>query len=350
MIPANYFDGQSARLHPVQLTGADGVLTLDGGTFAKRYAYADVTMAEPFAGAPCILSFPDGARCEVEPAEHRRTLAEALGYRKSRVVLWQEQWYGALLALVLLLAAGAVIVIWGIPAAAERIADSVPPALDKSIGETALRGLEARMLLPSRLSDQRIAEVQAVFRGIVPAATRTPLRLLVRNSPTLKANALALPDGTIVITDGMVLHILDGRADFTAETKGQLAGVLAHEIGHVEGRHSVRVMARSSLTAAASAALFGDFSAVAAGVPAVLMNMRYSRVMENAADDYAIGLLKRHGISPALLADLFESLDAASADRGMRGLPAWMNKSVEYMSSHPTSNARSAYLRQAAAQ
>jgi predicted Zn-dependent protease len=348
MIPANYFDGQSARLHPVQLSGSDGVLTLDGGAFAKRYAYADVTMAEPSAGAPCILSFPDGARCEVEPAEHRRTLAEALGYRKSRVVQWQEQWYGALLAL-LLLAAGAAIVVWGIPAAAERIAASVPPALDKSIGESALRGLEARMLLPSRLSDQRIAEVQAVFHGIVPAATRTPLRLLVRSSPALNANALALPDGTIVITDGMVLHILDGSPDFTDAAKGQLAGVLAHEIGHVDGRHSVRVMARSSLMAAASAALFGDFSAVAAGVPAVLMNMRYSRVMENAADDYAIALLKRHGISPALLADLFESLDEASAYRDTDDQPAWMNKSVEYMSSHPTSNARSEHLRKAAA-
>jgi hypothetical protein len=86
------------------------------------------------------------------------------------------------------------------------------------------------------------------------------------------------------------------------------ARVLAREIGHVEGRHSARALARSSLAAALSAALFGDFSAVAAGAPAVLMNMRNSREMETEADSYAIATLNQRGLSLAPLADLFEAL------------------------------------------
>jgi predicted Zn-dependent protease len=170
----------------------------------------------------------------------------------------------------------------------------------------------------------------------------------VRSSPRLGANALALPDGTIMVTDGMILHILGKADDFDEQQQAQLAGVLAHEIGHIEKRHSVRVMARSSLTAAASAALFGDFSAVAAGVPAVVMNMVYSREMESEADGYAISLLKEKGISPAPLADLFDSLEQIHEEDPARRLPRWMAASMAYMASHPASAERSERLRRAA--
>lgn len=348
MILANFFDGRSARLHPVELA-TNGGLLLVSGAVVREYAYADVRMAEPFDNSPCVLDFADGARCEVAGPEARQALAAALGYRPSRVERWQQHWYGVLLALVLLIAAGAAFTIWGIPAAAEHIAASIPPSLDKTLGETTLKEMEQRMLQPSRLSDERIAEVQQVFRSILPARPRMPVRLLVRSSQMLKANALALPDGTIVITDAMVLHILGDQTELGPEQSGMLAGVLAHEVGHVQGRHSVRVMARSSLTAAASAAMFGDFSAVAAGLPAVLMNMHYSRDMESDADGYAIDALRQRGISPVLLGKLFDSLEAASRASPERAMPSWMRVSADYVSSHPPSAERAARFRRAAA-
>ena len=348
MITANYFDGQNARRHPVELQHGGGALMVLGGAVTKEYALRQVTMAEPFARAPMVLYFADGARCEVADADAGRALADALGYRKSPVVRWQQHWYAALLALVLLIAAGFAFVTWGLPAAAEKIASAIPPTLDQRLGQTAARALEAQLMAPTRLSEQRVAQVEQVLRSIVPAVTGQPIRLLVRSSPRLGANALALPDGTIMITDAMVLQIL-GKADsFDEEQTAQLAGVLAHEIGHVEKRHSVRVMARSSLTAAASAALFGDFSAVAAGLPAVVMNMRYSRAMEREADGYAIALLKEKGISPAPLADLFDALEKVHAEDPSRRVPRWMAVTIAYAASHPSSAQRSERLRRAA--
>jgi predicted Zn-dependent protease len=348
MITAHYFDGQNARLHPVELQAGVGTLVLIGGSIAKQYAFPEVTLAEPFAQAPTVLYFADGARCEVGDASAGRALADALGYRKPALVRWQERWPAALLALVLLIGAGLAIVTWGLPAAAERIAAAIPPSLDQRLGETARQGLEAQLLEPTRLNEQRVAQVEQVLNSIAPGATRLPVRLLVRNSPRLGANALALPDGTIMLTDAMILHILGKADDFDEQQQAQLAGVLAHELGHIVARHSVRVMARSSLTAAASAALFGDFSTVAAGVPAVLMNMRYSRQMESEADGYAIALLKQKGISPAPLADLFESLEEVRQSDPALRLPRWMAVSMSYMSSHPASTDRSARLRGAA--
>jgi predicted Zn-dependent protease len=347
MITANYFDGQNARLHPVELEHGASGLRLVGDSISRQYALSELTLAEPFARAPTVLYFADGARCEVPDPDAGRALADVLGYRKSPVARWQQHWYAALVALVLLIATGFAVVTWGLPAAAEKIAAAIPPSLDKRLGETAARGLEAQLMAPSRLSDERIAQVEQVLRTIVPAVTRQPIRLLVRSSPRLGANALALPDGAIMITDAMVLQILGKEASFDEEQTAQLAGVLAHEIGHIENRHSVRVMARSSLTAAASAAMFGDFSMVAAGVPAVVMNMRYSREMEYEADGYAIALLKEKGISPAPLADLFDALEKIHADDPESHMPRWMVETTAWASSHPASDERSERLRRA---
>ncbi|MFL6673060.1 MAG: M48 family metallopeptidase [Massilia sp.] len=346
MTIAHYFDGRTARMHPVDIGAGGGVIVLSGAV-DKVYPATDATIAEPFAHAPLVLYFPDGACCEVPDPAAGHALAAALGYRKSRVVRWQERTWAALLALVLLVLLIAATAIWGVPAAAERIAAALPAGADQALGRTALAALESHGLLaPSRLSDQRLAEVEQVLRQIAPARPRLPLRVLVRDSAQLGPNALALPDGSIVVTDRMIREILSKEGDSDDQHKAQLAGVLAHEIGHVELRHSARSLARSSLTAAAAAALFGDFSAVAAGVPALLVKMRYSRAMEAEADDYAIALLRSHGISPAPLADLFDALD--SAPGVSRGLPDWMVKSTEYMATHPSSAQRSAHLRAAA--
>ena len=347
MSNAHYFDGASARLHLVEVASGDGHLTIDGGAIHQRCPLDQVRLAEPFLNAPAVLYLPDGARCEVADPAARAALADALGHRPSMVMRWQRHWYAALAALVLLLAAGAGIWWYVLPAAAEKIAANIPDSLDERIGASALKGLEARMFKPSTLSAPQIAALQAMLAQVAPARPRHPLRLLTRNAPLLGPNALALPDGTIVITDQMVLGVLGKDSDFDDAGRAALSGVLAHEIGHVQQRHSVRVLARSSLTAAASAALFGDFSAVAAGIPAVLANLHYSRAMESEADQYAIDTLRAKGLPATPLANLLDWLDEVDVKGGTRNLPAWMKQTLPYASSHPGTAERSVRLRQA---
>lgn len=349
MICATYFDGRTARSHPVELSTRDGAIALAGPSVTKTYAAGEARLAEPFADAPALLYFADGGCCEVTGHEARRQLAGALGYRKSRVVRWQERWYAALFALLLLAATIGATAIWGVPAAAERIAQALPPSVDAALGKSAIAALEAQNVIgPSRLSDQRLEQVQQVLRRVLPARPRIAVHLRVADAREFGPNALALPDGTIIVTDSMIRYILGKGDSFDAYRTAQLAGVLAHEIGHLERRHAARLMARSSLAAALSAALFGDFSAVAAGLPAVLINMEYSRAMETEADGYAIALLRQNGLPSAPLADLFEALDEDSAgDDG--NAPDWLAQGVGYLSSHPATSARIKRLRRTAA-
>jgi Zn-dependent protease with chaperone function len=333
MMSANYFDGRSARLHPVQLQVDAGTLLVSAPDAERSYPLGAVALAEPFAAAPAVLRFDDGASCEVA-GDGRQQLLDALGYRKSAVARWQARWPAVLLALVMLVLLLALLYFRGLPAAAERIAAELPPSVDIQVGKAALASMEKQGLLgPSRLSDERIAEVEALLPRVLPPHPRLPIRLLVRNSTRLGANALALPDGTIVVTDWMVRLVQARNNQLDDAGKEQLAAVLAHEVGHIEHRHAVRAMAGSSLVAALSATLFGDFSAVAAGLPAVLSQMQYSRAMELDADDYAVAALRRQGASPAAFIRALQALDRQQPDAS--STPRWMKDTMSYMSTHP---------------
>ena len=195
------------------------------------------------------------------------------------------------------------------------------------------------------MRDSEDSTVQALLSRALPAHPRVPVRLLVRASNMLGANALALPDGTIIITDGMVRLALDEDNELDDVGQAQLLGVLGHEIGHIERRHATRAMTGSSLTAAVSATLFGDFSAVAAGLPAVLTQMQYSRAMELEADAYAVGVLRRNGLDPDALADALQALENQHQDE--KQVPRWLSRSMTYLSTHPATDERVARLRAA---
>jgi Zn-dependent protease with chaperone function len=340
MSAAHYFDGRSARLHVVELSAGDGAIHLRGGALTRSYRAAATRLGEPFEHAPAVLYFDDGARAEIMDPAMRPMLAAALGYRKSWIVRWQEHAKAAVAAMILLVALIGAAWHWGIPAAAERLSRAVPPSADLSLGRNALALLQRQGILqPSSLGEDRIAALAGILQRVQPAAPRIPLRLRVHAAPHLGPNAFAFPDGTIVLTDDMVRMVMGKDNDLDARAAAALAGVLAHEVGHIEMRHSVRTITRSSLTAALSATLFGDFSAVAAGLPAVLSNMEYSREMELAADDYAARALRAHGIPTAPLAALFDRLDEKQ-DR----MPKFFRQAMSYAASHPDGYLRSRRL------
>lgn len=350
MTPAHYFDGRNGRLHPARLAVDAGHLHIVTPEMECSVPLDTIQVAEPFARAPLVLRLGDGATCEVLPDVARQQLLDAIGYRKSRVTRWQERWPAALLALALLVTLLVLGYVRGVPLAAERIAARLPASLDLDVGRIALAGLEARhTIAPTHLNAERVAEVEALLARARPAHPRMPLRLIVASSDprdsddALGANALALSDGTIIVTDEMVRLVLnrDGRLDTAGEA--QLLGVIGHEVGHIERRHTIRILMTSSLSSALSAIMFGDFSAVAAGLPAVLTQMQYSRDMELEADDYAVAVLRRNGRAPDSLVNILQTLERQYP--GAARLPRWLSHSLNYLSTHPATDERIARLR-----
>ncbi len=250
-------------------------------------------------------------------------------------VAWLEKRWGIALASIFTILCILVIAyFFGLPFAAEHIASHIPMQTEQSLGWEALSWLDnKKWFSPTTIDpDQR----KMISDGFNNLCDDLPLkkyyRLEFRSSKMFGPNALALPGGTIVITDNMVN---------TAQGTEELMAVLAHEIGHVELRHTMRNVLQNSVVAIAAAALTSDAASLGtavAGLPALLAQAKYSRKFESDADEYSFQLLKQKGLSPEASASIMERLAREHNKEGM----------FVYISSHPETESRIKRARAAA--
>lgn len=154
-------------------------------------------------------------------------------------------------------------------------------------------------------------------------------------------NAFALPGGQVFVTAGLLERL---------ETEGQLAGVLAHEVGHVVGRHGAEHLAKARLTQGLTgAAVLATYdpddpssrsSAAVAALIGNLVNMRFGREDELESDALGVRFMSEAGYDPRAMAQVMGIL-AASA-QGARP--------PEFFSTHPNPDRRIERIQAAIAQ
>lgn len=320
-----YFDGKSSRRHLVELSVVSDIAYLSGDVQIEC-PIADLRVSERSSHLARKVTFPDGAYLEIQDRAAFDTLLADTGYRDSLVVRMQQNWRATLLALIATIAVLVLGYIYGLPAASEAIASTLPESVERTIGSGTLALLDKHLLAPSTLPSERREAIKTRFQGLMPPYPNEPHFELVFRKGNIGPNAFALPSGQIVLTDEIVKLVNDDDA---------VMGILAHEMGHLHHRHLMRRIIQTSTVGAVTTLLFGDISAVVANLPTVVLDMKYSRDAEREADDYAIAMLKENGISLAKFALVFEKLEEKA------GNPA------PYLSSHPASEERIARIKDA---
>jgi Zn-dependent protease with chaperone function len=329
-IPAVYYDGQTARRYPISLVIEQGIVSLYGPDFERHERVIDIEVPEHFGAGARVLRFADGAYCEVTDHAALNTMLAASGYRAGALERWQRSGRVAIAALVGVVVVSVLAYYVGLPAAADVVARKVPMPFVASLSQGALAALDESSLNASTLDAERRAALVRGYSALKLGDTQTAPRIEFRASPTLGANAFALPDGTVVLLDELVE---------IAGSDDEIYAVLAHEQGHVHYRHGLRRLLQGSVVATAMTAWLGDVSSLLVLLPTVLLETRYSRRFETEADDYAADQLRARGLSPGLLADALEHL--AAHHHGGPDIP-------DYLSSHPATAERIKKLRAAA--
>ena len=128
-------------------------------------------------------------------------------------------------------------------------------------------------------------------------------------------NAFATSGGHIFITRGLIA---------SAHSEDALAGVIAHEIAHIQLQHSIKAIKTSRITqallvtgtSAAGAAVGYDvneltsvFNESVGEIVSTLVNNGYSQTQEFDADSTALSLLVSAGYKPSGLIDMLKELD-----------------------------------------
>jgi predicted Zn-dependent protease len=199
--------------------------------------------------------------------------------------------------------------------------------------ELALRELALEALGPGILDTgpmvTAVDEITAFLRGNLETSLPN-LKVVVLESDQM--NAFAFPGDLVVIHDGLVAAL---------ESPEQLAAVIAHELGHVVHRDSMRTLSRRLITAAVLGTLVGQRTeALVQRTLAELVNQRYSQEIEARADEFATRLLTAAGLGPEVLAEVLEHL----RESGRADLPGVL----KYLQSHPGWEERIAAARAAA--
>jgi Zn-dependent protease with chaperone function len=350
MIEGTYFDGRNSRRQPVTLIVRKRVLAMRGpGGLHRSVRLSQCEISERLEHAPRILRFRDGGFIEIASPGFDRLLKEN-GYHDPMVVRWQQNWLFSLLALVTLL----VLLIsgyqWGLPWAADRLAQHLPTSVEKKIGDQGLKMIDARYIEPSRLAAADRMRLQRLFAGLrQPRGENTNYRLEFRHS-RVGPNAFALPNGVIVLTDQLVIAAANDQA---------VLGVLAHELGHLQRRHTLRRLLQTLGTGVMVNLFVGDVSSVLAAVPTFLLDQKYSRDFEREADRYAIDMMHANSLPLSPMVDLFEKMrngtgkDDGDAKHDDSPTPSAADDEgqdedvPEYFSSHPSDAERIAILRAA---
>lgn len=305
---ATFFDGHHVQKHNVMLAvyddnrdlrisgetlGVDHIWPLHSIREHRDHAHKGMSVFGSPQESEARLTLPDG-----EALTRLRALCPNLSRRDAPKGAYRKIafWGAGAVASVLLI----VFVI--IPALAGTLAGMLPVEREVALGNTVMRQLEK--FLGSETAGDLACSSPEGDRALQKMATRlsdqidSPYDLNIRVLNHEMVNAFAVPGGNIVLFDGLIQD---------ATSPEMVAGVLAHEFGHVINRDSTRLMLQTAGSAGILGMLLGDFAGGAAVllVSDQLITASYQQDAEADADAFAHDVLGSAGLPSAPLGDFF---------------------------------------------
>lgn len=325
---AALYDGQTAARRDVRVILSPAGLTIAGenGQPIATWAYEDLRLVDEDrrTGPVRLRNATDDVGARLQLAD-RQALAAII--QQAPHLAQRRRFSRALVISVTGLAGTAALAgfLWfGVPWAARITADVIPVSWEESLGENLYAEVIKIFAVvgdgePAVCAEATgTAALQRLVTQLSPATSSYDFRITVLDVPV--PNAFALPGGHMVILRGLL--------DFV-EGPDEVAGVLAHEIGHVVHRDGTKAMIRQLGLQGILGLFFGGGTPVAIGE--TLLTFSFSREAEADADAEALDLLQGAGIQTSGLGEFFQRLIDQQGD---------MADGLEFLSTHPSSASR----------
>jgi predicted Zn-dependent protease len=296
-----FFDGETALTHDVEIVLGGDRISITGPSIGdpRSWPLKDLRTAERVEPERPLRLRNEAAPGERLIVEDKAMIADVLARvpQLTRPVASRK-----ILRYALITAAGLLIA----AALAYGLLSLLPPAVAQ--------------LMPEEWRDRLGRQTEQSFVGSFPECkASTGLRAVgIIGSRLYRGNTEAAPDFTVKVYKIPIINaftlpggrvVLTGKLLEAAKTPEEVAGVLAHELGHVHHRHPeaalIRLMGLQVLISLATGTEGGGVVSNLAGLATFL---RYTRAAEVAADDYAQEILNRAKIDPLGLKRFFESL------------------------------------------
>ncbi|MGF6312472.1 Zn-dependent protease with chaperone function [Bradyrhizobium sp. i1.8.4] len=283
-----FFDGLSNRRRIVALALSDALEIREDGEELARWEFHDIRRADSPSGLLRLscLTAPSLARLDIRDAQLMAELVARCDALEAD--LPNRRGVAAIVGWSLAAAVSIVLVVlFGVPLAAERLTPLVPDSFERRLGDVA--EAQVKVLFDGKPCSN--AAGQAAFAKLVgklrgSAGFDNSVQSGVMATPV--PNAFALPGGKVYLFEGLLEK---------AENPDEIAGVLAHELGHLRHRDSMRELIHNGGTSFLIGLLFGDITGSGALIFASrsLVTSSYSRDAETNADTFAIETMHKLG-------------------------------------------------------
>jgi Zn-dependent protease with chaperone function len=323
---ATYFDGVTNRRRSVTLAFHAVLEISENGGAAASWRYDDLRAVGGGAmlRLKCISALPlarldvidAAAQAEIRARSRFLDIELDTGAHTPRIVAWS-------IAAIVSIAAT---VFFGVPFVAARMVPLIPVSFERRLGDMAdnqIRTLFGRDACSGSQGNAALSKLVETLRRAGHFETQLQPAVL----PSALPNALALPDGKIYVLNGLLQK---------AENPDEIAGVIAHEMGHVVHRDQTRMIIETGGTSFLIGLLFGDITGSGAAIftTRALFQASYSREAEANADAFAIDTMHALGRSPAPMGELLFRVTGAQGAR-----------TIGILASHPLTEERRALMR-----
>ena len=341
--PAIYFDGLTSARHAVTVELLPSGLRISGpdGQIRAEWPYGEI---EGLAAPDNILRLGRAGSATLERLEvHDPDFAahiDARAVHVDRSGLLQRRQHLRVIGWSVGATVSLLLVAWfGIPVVAAQLTPVLPVAVERKLGDAVDMQIRAMFDATKRgtafecgiagAEKQGSAALDKIMRKLeAAAALPQPLRATVVRQDA--ANAIALPGGHVYVFRGLIEK---------ADNADELAGVIAHEIGHVAHRDSTKALLQGAGLSFLFGMLLGDFVGGGAVVftAKTLLQSSYSREAETAADSYGAELMNKAGGDARALAAILGRIGGAT------------EPGTAILVDHPDTQARVAAINKAAA-
>lgn len=321
-----YRSGSSHSFEAKACFGQDGSFSIEAEGEKKVYSPNEYEIEPKLGSSNRVIRFSDGVRMETPDHAAFSKIEETMQSGAFfRFVDWMEtRWPIALGSIVGVIVFVILFLEYGMPVLAKYIAYEVPQSLRQSMSNSSLDAMDNYGLLEESYS-MRIyqASTEAFDRALELTENNLnpefKYELRIFKAPKIGPNAFALPSGTVVVTEEFV---------DLCETNEQMVAVFLHEIAHVELQHGLRSLIQDAGVFLIMSIALGDLSSLggmAASLPTLAIESRYSQGFETEADLYAGRILEACGIGAEVMKDILILLHKDVPDIDF----------AQFLSSHP---------------
>lgn len=298
--PAELFDGQSAASHDVTVSvSANGLAITGAPGQARQWTFSGLEAASPVRNGETLrlkhtsepnarLNLPAGLAAD-QVLEHAIHLAS--GFNPAKALKFAAF---VVVGLTLLVAAGYAM----LNIAPQKVAAIMPAEWRDKLADHT----EKAFIKDAKQCDNPAGKLAlAAIAGRVAAASAETPDFSVRVFDMPFINAFALPGGRVVLTGKLIQN---------ADSPEEVAGVIAHEIGHTAYLHPEASLVRNiGLQLLINLGTGGSGGDTLGNVAGLLTMLQYSRDAEREADEYAVKVLTGGSIDPKGLRHFFEKLN-----------------------------------------